>query len=108
MRDQRLRCAFDERLQLAAVAGAELDEVRELRELREDLRAVTFEEAHLCARDRVPREFADRVEQRRAERVVEIHRRQLPWRELQTVAHIFGKCRDQHRLSHGRTHLNVA
>ena len=62
MCDQRLRRSFDQRLQLAAVARPELDETREPIEAREDRRTVTFQEPRLRARDRVPRQLADRVE----------------------------------------------
>ena len=41
--------------------------------------------SRLRARDAVPRQLADRLEQRRAERVVEVPRRQLPRRQRQVV-----------------------
>jgi hypothetical protein len=42
MRHQRRRCAVDQGVQLAAVAGPELDDARETRKRGEDLRAMSY------------------------------------------------------------------
>src|SRR5688572_33105632 len=85
---------FDERPQLGAVARPQLDDARQARGRRgmpENRPPMGVQQADLSARDAVPRQLADGVEQRRAEPVVEIARRKLAWFERQVVLDVAGK-----------------
>ena len=75
--------------------GAQLDDPRERAGSREDLRTVAREQARFRARDRIPRQMTDRVEEGRAQRVVEVPRRQLPRRLRQVERDIRGEPRRQ-------------
>ena len=79
MAETSTRCAVSvvdnllhERQQLAAVAGTQFYDRGQLRKRSENVAAMRRQQAVLGARDAVPRQLADGVEQRRAERVVEI------------------------------------
>src|SRR2546426_3051976 len=65
-------CRGEELRQLRALARAKLDESRERRGKVEDLAGVPVEPTALPPRDLIPKQLADRFEQRRAERIVEI------------------------------------
>ena len=70
------RRRVEDRRQLGAASRSKLHERGRLNAL-DQLAAMTLDEPLLCARDAVPRELADRLEQRRPERVVEVLRGQL-------------------------------
>src|SRR4029434_2228619 len=82
---------FDQRQQLGPVAWPELDDARDRRRLPQTRAAMCVEQAELRAGDAVPRQFADGIEQRRPERIVQIARRKLPGFERQVVFDIAGK-----------------
>src|SRR5205814_1949165 len=71
----------DERRELVAAPRAELDDGGQRVEAGEYLAAVALKQRALDFRDAVPRQLADGLEQRGAERIVEIARRQLPGRQ---------------------------
>jgi hypothetical protein len=77
-----------ERRELLAVAAAELDHAAARSQRPADRRPVSAEQLHLGARDPVPRKVADRVEQRRAERVVEESRGELSRALLEVAADV--------------------
>jgi len=62
----------DERRELFPAARTELDERRQRLDLREDLASVAREEVPLGPRHAIPRQLADGLEERGAERVVEV------------------------------------
>jgi hypothetical protein len=70
---------------------ASLDPFRAERGVLDDRRRVPFEKLALRAGDAVPRQAADRLEQTRAERIVEILRLQLLRRQLQIAGDVRGK-----------------
>ena len=78
---------LDERHQLVAVARPELDE-RGRFEVPEDRARVFGNEPELSAGDAVPRQPADGLEERGAERVVEVARRQLARLQSQVIANV--------------------
>jgi hypothetical protein len=81
----------DERRQFVSAARAELDEHRQRIDARQNLAPVAREQGALGARNRIPRQLADRLEQRRTERVVEVARRQLPRRQREVILDVAGK-----------------
>ena len=85
---------FGENHDLLAAAAAQLDDQRhrvlERAEPRDDLGRVPMEQRALRARDAVPRQPADRLEEARAERVVEILRLQLLRREREIARDVGG------------------
>ena len=60
-------------------------------ERRHDFFRVRDQQSMFCARDSIPRQSADRLEQARPERVVQILRLKLLRRELQIAAHFGGE-----------------
>ena len=82
---------LDEGEELLAVARAELDDRGERRKAPEDVASVQPEEPQLGPCDAIPGQQADRLEERRAELVVEVPRRQLARRERQVVLDVARK-----------------
>src|SRR5262249_36241412 len=79
--------------ELLAAAASQLDELRHDRSIRsaqqvDDLTSVRFEQPPLRAGDAVPRQTADRLEEARAERIVEILRLQLLGGQREIAPHI--------------------
>ena len=62
-----------------------------IRRAVDDLARVRAQQPALRARDAIPRQPADRLEQAEPERVVEILRRQLPRRQREVVPHVGGE-----------------
>ena len=87
----RVAAQPEQQIELVAVAAAELDQSIRASGGGEDLRAVRVNQPPLGPRDRIPRQLADGVEQRRAERVVERARRELTRRLRQVIANIGGE-----------------
>jgi hypothetical protein len=71
--------------ELLPVAAPELGNRHRLGEAGNHVCGVRVQERRFGARDAIPRQPADRIEQRRAEAVVEIFRRQLTRCPLQMV-----------------------
>ena len=83
--------------QLLAAAAPELDDRggSSSPSVGDDLPRVSVEQAALRARDAVPRQPADRLEQARAERVVEILRLELLRREREIAPDVGGEVGEQ-------------
>jgi hypothetical protein len=108
VRDQRFGRSLEQRLQLAPVSGAELDDPSQSSDAGENLTAMIREQPALRPCDAVPRQFADGIKQGGPERIVEISRRQLPRRQLQVAAHVIGKRRTSDYRRVHRAHRKVA
>ena len=88
---ERRPARFDQDLQLLAVTAAELDQRQRRIEGSDDVLGPPGDQLRLGARDLVPRQPADGVEQRRSERIVEVLRRQLLRRPLQRLGDFGGE-----------------
>ena len=75
-----------QRGELLAVATPQFDDSLASPECPPDRGGVPLQQLQLGSRDAIPRQVTDRVEQRRAERVVQESRRQLPGVQLQVEA----------------------
>jgi hypothetical protein len=96
-----LSCAsFEQALQLVAVPRPEFHDRGERLEVAHDLRAVGGQQRGLRARDPVPRQVADRVEQRGPERIVEVPRRQLSRMPREVQPDVAGKGADRRFFRH--------
>src|SRR5687768_16253965 len=78
----------EQQIQLLAVAAAELDDLELAGQRVEDRGAAPLEQRALGAPDPVPRQAADRFEERGAEIVVEPARRQRPRRARESVGDV--------------------
>jgi hypothetical protein len=83
----RARERSHQRGELVAAAGTELDDQPRIGE-RADRHGITFEQALFSARHLVPRQAADRFEQRRSKRIVQIFRRQRLRRRREATADV--------------------
>jgi hypothetical protein len=88
----------DQRRQLLAAARPELDDSRQARNVRENRPPMGREQPHFSARDPIPRQKTNRVEECRSQRVVQIARGKLARLELQVVLDIARESRDGCRL----------
>ena len=95
-----------ERGQLLAIATSQLHHASSIPQPCSNVGRPPLEQAQLGPRDAVPGEMADRVEQRRPQRVVEKTRRQLPWRLLQVEPRRLRQRRPTYSIDFA--HLNVA
>ncbi len=87
---------FGEEHDLLAAAASELDDrALAIAERRHDRRGVPCEQIGLGSRDPVPRQTADRLEQARPERVVQILRLQLLGREREVPLDIGSEFGDE-------------
>ena len=77
--------------ELLAAAAAELHDAERPAQRLENRLRVRREQRRFRARDAIPRQAADRFEERRPELVVEVFRRELPRRALQVLAHLGGE-----------------
>jgi len=80
-----------ERRQLLAAAASQLDDARQGTRSSEHAGGMRREQTRLRARDGIPRQAADRLEQRRPQDVVQISRRELPRRSRQIRPNIARK-----------------
>src|SRR5712664_3523317 len=75
----------DQRRELFSAPGPELDESPQRIDVREDLASAAPEQVPLRSRNPIPRQLTDGLEERRAERVVQVAGRQLPRRQRQVI-----------------------
>jgi hypothetical protein len=87
--------ALREHRELLAASAAELDDRDRILEGFHHLGRVALEQPALGARDPVPRQPADRLEQRGAERVVKVLRLDLLRRQREVAAHVGGEVADR-------------
>ena len=80
-----------QRGELLAVATTQFDHSAAVLEYLSDRGRVLLKQLQLGSRDPVPRQMTNRVEERRAQRVVEESRRQLPWGQLEIEPDVVGK-----------------
>ena len=85
---ESLAAALEQDRELLAVAASKLRDVQRSRQRLENLARVAREQRGLRSRDAIPGQPADRVEERRAQRVVEVTRRELARRPLQVLRDI--------------------
>ena len=83
-----LAALLEQDRKLLTVAAAKLRDVERPRQRLEHLARVAREQRRLRPRDPVPRQPADGIEERRAQRVVEIARRQLARRPLEILGDV--------------------
>src|SRR5436190_5903857 len=88
----------DQRRQLLAAARPQLDNRRQMRNVRENRSPMGREQLHFSARDLIPRQKTNRVEECRPQRVVQIARGKLARLELQIVLNIVRESRNGRRL----------